>query len=152
MTDRAGDIPIVRLPTEAIHDLRVRVLRRGTPATDARYGEDALPDAVNLCIVFDGEPVATSTWFARECPGRPGVAAVQLKGMAVDDALQGTGLGARLIAAGAAHARGTGAAVVWARARDTALSFYERCGFEVEGEGFIDTPTGMPHHIVVLAL
>jgi len=38
---------------------------------------------------------------------------------------------------------------VWARARDSALYFYERRGFEVHGDGFMDEPTAMPHHIVL---
>ena len=59
------------------------------------------------------------------------------------------GLGALLIERGMRHAASVGAAIVWARARDSALYFYERRGFEVRGEGFIDGPTAMPHHIVV---
>jgi len=42
--------------------------------------------------------------------------------------------------------------VVWARARDSALGFYEKCGFMAMGDGFIDEPTNMPHHIVVTRL
>ena len=145
-------LEVVSLPTDAVLDLRVRVLRRGTPYTHANYPEDSLPDAVNFCIVHDGEPVATSTWFSKECPGMPGVPAFQLKGMAVDDSVKGTGLGARLIAHGLAHARAKGARIAWARARDSALYFYERRGFRVVGDGFIDGPTAMPHHFVVIDL
>jgi GNAT superfamily N-acetyltransferase len=73
---------------------------------------------------------------------------VQLKGMAVDDTLQGGSLGAALIEHGITHARSGGARLVGARARDSALYFYERRGFAVTGDGFMDEPTGMPHHIV----
>ncbi|MFM7262362.1 MAG: GNAT family N-acetyltransferase [Acidimicrobiales bacterium] len=132
-----------------ILDLRVRVLRKGTPFPHANYPEDSYPDAVHLGIVRGDGPVATSTWFMKECPEMPGVPAMQLKGMAVDDDLQGEGLGALLIERGIEHARAQGARVVWARARDSALYFYERRGFRPAGEGFIDEPTAMPHHIVV---
>ena len=140
---------VVTLPTADILELRVRVLRKGTPFTHADYPEDSYADAVNFCVVRNGEPVATSTWFSKECPEMPGVAAVQLKGMAVDDSLQGSGLGALLVDRGIEHARSLGARIVWARARDSALYFYERRGFRTEGDGFIDEPTAMPHHIVV---
>ena len=140
---------VVHVSLNEIMDLRVRVLRKGTPATHANYPEDSYPDAVNLGIKHEGCVIATSTWFSKECPLRPGVAAVQLKGMAVDDILQTGGLGRQLIEAGVELARSTSAQLVWARARDSALGFYEKCGFEVAGEGFIDEPTGMPHHIVV---
>lgn len=129
--------------------LRVKVLRKGTPVTHCRYPEDELPDVVHLAIFKDDVAIATSTWFSKECPEQPGVSAVQLKGMAVDDDLQGSGLGALLVDAGLSLARSRDAAIVWARARDSALGFYERLGFEPVGNGFIDEPTGMPHHIVV---
>jgi len=77
---------------------------------------------------------------------------LQLKGMAVDDSLQTTGYGRALIDAGLALARERGAEVVWARARDSALGFYEKCGFISVGDGFIDEPTNMPHHIVMKRL
>ena len=137
-----------QLPLGQVLDLRVRVLRRGTPFTHANYPEDSYPDAVHFGIVRDSDVIATSTWFSKECPEAQGVPAVQLKGMAVDDTLQGGGLGAALIEHGITHARSLGVRLVWARARDSALYFYERRGFAVTGDGFMDEPTGMPHHIV----
>jgi predicted N-acetyltransferase YhbS len=88
----------------------------------------------------------------KECPEAPDVLAIQLKGMAVAEHLQGEGLGALLIDAGIALANEKGAKVAWARARDSATGFYERLGFVSIGDGFIDGPTAMPHHIVVRTL
>jgi predicted GNAT family N-acyltransferase len=141
---------VQRLSLEQIMPLRVRVLRKGTPATHAHYPEDEYDDVVHFGIVHDGAVIATSTWFTKECPERVGANAMQLKGMAVDNALQTSGLGRQLIHAGIQLAQHKNAQVVWARARDTAVGFYKKCGFTVVGDGFIDEPTGMPHHIVVL--
>jgi GNAT superfamily N-acetyltransferase len=135
-----------------IMQLRVAVLRKGTPATDCNYPEDLYPDVVHFGIIHEGVTVATSSWFMKECPEKPGVTAMQLKGMAVADELQGEGLGALLIDAGMALAKERGATIAWARARDSALGFYERLGFVSTGDGFIDGPTAMPHHIVVRTL
>ena len=135
-----------------IMQLRVAVLRRGTPATDCNYPEDNYPDVVHFGIIHDGTAIATSSWFMKECPEKPSAAAMQLKGMAVADELQGAGLGALLIEAGLALANERGAVITWARARDSALGFYERLGFASTGDGFIDGPTAMPHHIVVRTL
>ena len=135
-----------------IMQLRVAVLRKGTPATDCNYPEDVYPDVVHFGIIHEGTAIATSSWFMKECPEKPGVAAMQLKGMAVADELQGAGLGALLIDAGLALANERGAAITWARARDSALGFYERLGFVSTGDGFIDGPTARPHHIVVRSL
>jgi len=135
-----------------IMQLRVAVLRKGTPATDCNYPEDSFPDVVHLAIIHEGTAVATSTWFMKECPEKPGITAMQLKGMAVADHLQGEGLGALLIDAGIELAMKRGATITWARARDSAMGFYVRLGFVSTGDGFIDGPTAMPHHFVVRAL
>lgn len=143
---------VEQLAFDQVLPLRVRVLRKGTPTTNAHYVEDLSADAVHFGILRDGEAIATSTWFMKECPEQPGTAAMQLKGMAVDDTLQTSGLGRQLIDAGVALAKERNAALVWARARDSAIGFYEKCGFTVCGDGFIDGPTDMPHHIVVRTL
>ena len=135
-----------------IMQLRVAVLRKGTPATDCNYPEDDYPDVVHFAIIHKGAAIATSSWFMKECPEKPGITAMQLKGMAVADELQGAGLGALLIDAGISLATERGATIAWARARDSALGFYERRGFASTGDGFIDGPTAMPHHIVVRTL
>ena len=135
-----------------IMQLRVAVLRKGTPATDCNYPEDDYPDVVHFAIIHKGVAIATSSWFMKECPEKPGITAMQLKGMAVADELQGAGLGALLIDAGISLATERGATIAWARARDSALGFYERLGFVSTGDGFIDGPTAMPHHIVVRTL
>jgi hypothetical protein len=45
-------------------------------------------------------------------------------------------------------AQRNGAGIVWARARDSALKFYEKNGFTTVGDAFLDEATGMSHHLV----
>jgi GNAT superfamily N-acetyltransferase len=72
--------------------------------------------------------------------------------MATARHLQGSGIGAEILAAGAAWARRDGAQLIWANARDAALDFYLRNGFEVVGDGFVEAVTNLPHHRVILPL
>ena len=104
---------------------------------------------MHLGIEVDSRVVAVSTWMRRPFADRPDAVAVQLRGMATDPALQGTGLGARLLAAGLDRVRSTGADLVWARARSTALVFYLANGFVAVGDEFIDATTGLPHVVVL---
>ena len=97
----------------------------------------------------DGEIIATSTWLVRPWPQDSTAIAVQLRGMAVAKNCQGRGLGGMLLAKGLLHARELGATYVWARARDSAIYFYERHGFTVVGDAFIDESSGVNHHLVV---
>lgn len=142
-------VEVVELTAEGTHDLRLRVLRHDTESKEVVFAEDQLPGTWHLGLRRDGAVVATSTWVPRD---HGGVQAVQLRGMATDRSLQGTGLGGMLLGAGCERAKALGFELVWARARDAALAFYERHGFTVEGEGFVDELTRLPHHVVVRSL
>ena len=140
---------LVDLAPSDTHDLRRRVLRVGTVTTSVVFdGDDT---AVHLGLVDDGV-VAVSSWFKRRHPDRPALTGFQLRGMAVEPERAGSGLGSRLLAGGVERMSALGAELVWARARDTALTFYTFRGFEVFGEGYVDLSTGLPHHDVIRLL
>ena len=138
---------VVELSAADTHDLRRRVLRVGTVTTSVDFDGDE--SAVHLGVMVDNTLVAVSSWFDRRHPDRPGVVGRQLRGMAVEPSLAGTGLGSMLLSAGLERMRSGGAGLVWARARDTSLDFYTSRGFEVFGEGYVDLSTGLPHHDVI---
>ena len=138
------DYTIVELTAEQTHPLRLVVLRSDTPNTAVTFAEDHLPGTVHLGVLDGDEIVAISTWAPRPYEGEP---AVQLRGMATAPHLQGQGVGALLLEAGCGRAAST-TSLVWARARDTALDFYVRHGFVVDGDGFVDGDTAKPHHLI----
>ena len=140
---------VVTLVTTETHELRRRVLRNDDPAANVVFDGDDDPTTVHLGVRDDtGRPVAVSTWRPKPGPVDPSPTDRQLRGMAVDDGRRGTGIGTILLAAGVDRAFADGAAAVWANARDTALAFYLRHGFEVIGDGFVQAETGLPHHRV----
>jgi ribosomal protein S18 acetylase RimI-like enzyme len=72
--------------------------------------------------------------------------------MAVDPELQRGGCGLALVEEGVRRAAAVPVPLVWATARDTVLGFYERCGFDVVGAGFVDEATALAHHTVIRRL
>lgn len=146
--DAADTVEILAL--EDVLPLRLAVLRNGTPSRDPRYDGDA--EATHLGIRRDGRVVACSSWLQRPSPLEPDAAATQLRGMAVAEHLQGVGVGRTLLRAGLARAASLGSRLVWARARDTAIPFYETNGFDTVGEPFVDDASGLGHHLVVIRL
>lgn len=140
---------IEQVSIEAVLDLRMAVLRDGTPSTNPRYPEDDSPDSMHLAVLIAGEVVATSTWLPRPWALDAVSPATQLRGMAVSKSRQGSGIGGALLHAGIDRAAERGSRYVWARARDTAIYFYERHGFTVVGDQFMDEATGVGHHLVV---
>lgn len=152
---------VVEITAADTAPLRREVLRRGTPSDVIEFPGDTDPTTFHLGAIVDGQLVGVSTWLLN--PDPPGavldgdtfdaargqdVITVQLRGMATLDEYQGCGVGTRLVDDGLRRAREMGALVVWARARDTALGFYERAGFDVVGEGFVTSATQLPHHLV----
>lgn len=157
---RKGDSPpdlMAMPPTFAIRHItvaealpvRLDVLRRGTPSQDAAYDGDDEPHTAHIGATIGDRVVATSTWLIRPWQHDITAMAVQLRGMAVLDEMQNTGVGHALIDAGMTHAHSIGARYVWAKARDSALYFYERCGFHIVDEQFIEPVSGMAHHLVL---
>jgi thiamine transport system ATP-binding protein len=148
---RLGErIDVREMPVETIRPLRREVLRAGMANQSVDFDGDDEPGTFHLAAVdSSGRVVATSTWLRRDYVGRPEVAAYQLRGMATAVDQQSRGLGARLIEAGLERLVTRGVDLVWANARDAALDFYRRLGFTVHGDGFVESVTQLPHHVVV---
>jgi len=143
----------MEVAVEELYELRLEVLRRGTPSDNVHFQHDNDPATRHLAVRDElGTVIAASTWLPRSFPDRPDVPAVQLRGMAVSAAHRGLGLGAAMIVAGLDHAHRIGAQLVWANARDSALDFYVATGFAIVGEGFRTTDTDLPHHRIVQQL
>src|SRR3954453_22212077 len=144
---------IVDLAVTETYTLPRVVLRDDDPNRSVMFPEDDDPKAFHLGVRDDsGTIVAISSWIPRPCPVLDVEPSIQLRGMATASDRQGSGLGGALIEAGAARSAAAGYALLWARARDTALAFYERHGCRVIGEVFTDPTTALAHHIVVREL
>lgn len=142
-------IEIRAVAVETIRPLRREVLRAGMENRSVDFEGDDEPTTFHLAALdTSGRVLATSTWLRRDFVGRPDRSAYQLRGMATAVDHQGRGLGARLIDAGLQELSTRRIDIVWANARDAALDFYQRLGFSVEGDGFVESVTGLPHHVV----
>lgn len=143
---------VVDLTAPDTHDLRRRVLRDGTPSTELVWDGDDDPTTFHLGIRVDDTVIAVSTWLERRYPDRPAEPGFQLRGMATDPGWRGTGVSGDLLTGGLRRCRDRGARLVWARARCTALTFYERHGFAALGPVYTDLTTGLAHQDITLML
>ena len=69
---------------------------------------------------------------------------VQLRQMAVDESLQKTGAGSRILAFAEEEARRNGFSELMMHARKEAAPFYRKNGYEIRGEEF--TEVNIPHY------
>lgn len=148
----AGGATVAAVDAAAVLPLRRAVLRDGRVDLDASFPQDDLADTLHLAALNgDGAVLAVATLFPQVYDPRPDARAWRLRGMAVAPETQGSGVGRALLDEAVRRARADGVEVLWAEGRDSALGFYERAGWTVEGAGYV-TSIGLPHHTVVLDL
>lgn len=125
--------------------LRSQVLRDGGPLP-------ADPtDSVHLAALDPDGTVVGSAALRAEPPvvALPGADGLcwRLRGMAVAPSLQGTGVGAQVLAAVLARVAGAGGGLLWCNARTPARTFYARAGFVEHGDVWEDPEIG-PHVVM----
>jgi predicted GNAT family N-acyltransferase len=121
---------------EAALDLRYRVFceEQGVTLAADQDGRDA--EALHVVAIDDGRLAGTCRLLFDD-----GVA--RLGRMAVEHELRGRGIGAALLSEAERHSRSAGARKIRLHAQTAARSLYERSGFEVQGDEFMEE--GIPH-------
>jgi len=137
---------------DAVLPLRHSILRAGREREAAHAKQDALPGTRHLAACANDVVVGVATHFPDDTPLAPERRGERLRGMAVDEAWRGRGVGRALVRAVVDAARDRGADILWANARDSALGFYTVIGFHVEGDGFVDDVMHLGHHVVLASL
>jgi GNAT superfamily N-acetyltransferase len=144
-------VVIRRAGAEEVRPLRNLVLRGVTPGTVPPY--DLEPSTVHVGAFEDGQCVGTVSIFPMAYAGDPAVLdAWMLRGMAVARERRGQRIGERLLDAAIAIVRAADAPLLWADGRSSALGFYVHAGWDVVGEEFLHTESGVLHQKILLPL
>ncbi len=129
---------------EVSYPLRQAILRPGGGEVVWAGDEDAATFHL-AARTPDGHVVGVVRFSSAPCPWRPdAVAPWQLRGMATDPAVRGSGAGRALVVEGLTRVAARGGDLVWCDARVPAAGFYERMGFTVVTAPF-DKPGIGPH-------
>jgi GNAT superfamily N-acetyltransferase len=145
----SATIEIRRVGVEKILDLRHRILRAGLPPESARFEGDEAETTLHLAafMVESSDPatngaVGCLSLMLNSFQSEP---AWQLRGMAVDEAQQRSGLGRKLLThAEEAVASASTVGLLWCNARVPASGFYQKQGWTIVSEVF-EIATAGPH-------
>lgn len=121
---------------EACVELRREILRRPL-GLDFSLEQLQGEDTDTHVAAFDGEELVGCLVLT------PQEQDLKMRQVAVAVNRQGTGVGRNLVKASEEIAAEQGFARITLHARDTAIPFYERLGYQVEGEPFVEV--GIPH-------
>jgi predicted GNAT family N-acyltransferase len=137
-------VTVEEVAAEVTYPLRRAVLR--PDGGELTWAGDEDPATFHLVArTADGDVAGVVRFSPAVCPWRPGSRSPwQLRGMATDPAVRGTGAGRALLVEGLARVTARGGDLVWCDARVPAAGFYERFGFAVVTEPF-DKPGIGPH-------
>jgi predicted GNAT family N-acyltransferase len=122
-------------------ELLYRELYRDFGVARSAEWRHAEPGSVTLVALDEGGGLLGS---ARLLP-HAGDASRQVRQVTVSRIARGMGVGRALMAAVEEHARTQGAIEIWLNARECAVGFYERLGYERFGNSFVSELTGIPH-------
>lgn len=102
------------------------------------YGGDA--PSIHVIARYQGRLLGAARLLGAE-----GDEKRQLRQVFVLGDVRREGIGRALVEELERHASGEGASEMWLNARDSAFSFYERLGYDYDGELFVSEMTGIPH-------
>ncbi|HEY0126469.1 MAG TPA: GNAT family N-acetyltransferase [Blastococcus sp.] len=125
-----GPVTVDEVAAEVTYALRRAVLR--PDGGDVVWAGDEDPSTFHLAArTPDGRVVGVVRFSPAACPWRPAGHPWQLRGMATDATVRGTGAGRALVVAGLDAVAARGGDLLWCDARVAAVGFYERMGFTV---------------------
>jgi GNAT superfamily N-acetyltransferase len=149
---KSEGIEIREVAVEVVLPLRRAILRAGRPPESAHARQDGTSGTRHIAAYAGSRVVGVVSQFPEKTDLAPSSPAERFRGMAVDPAWRGRGVGRALMRAVADLAKTRGAEVLWANGRDTALGFYTSIGFRVAGDGFVDGEMHLGHHVVIAGI
>lgn len=128
--------------------LRKKILRPEEPTNaGVIYVGDDLPSTYHFGLFLNQELRGVSTFLSEPFPAFPARLPYRLRGMAVDTASQGQGLGLKLLSFGVEFLSEKNCDLIWFNARENAFSFYGKLGFTTHGPMF-DIKGAGPHKVM----
>jgi len=120
--------------------LRLEILRKPLGLS---FTEDELANEKNDILIgaFDEDEILACCLLTKIDN-----ATIKLRQMAVQNNLQGKGIGASIMSFAEIVARDKGYKKLMMHARNTAIGFYEKFDFKVKGNEFIEV--NVPHHVM----
>lgn len=138
---------IKQIPSSATFAVRLPVLRPGKPVESCVFDGDDLSTTVHFGIFEDQNLIGVISVFKANSDLLPQNNQFQIRGMAVLDSHQKRGFGDRLVKAAEDYIISQNADAIWFNAREIAVGFYKKMGYEIIGTPFTIGDIGV-HHVM----
>ena len=145
------DVNICQITAAETRMLRGAVLRPGHPLESSIYPGDDDSESQHFGAFLNGELIGVASVFRQPLPGESDANSWRLRGMAVEPARQGQGIGRAILQFGVAQIAQRGGELLWCNARSSALGFYRGAAFVTCSDEFVIPDVG-PHFVMALPI
>lgn len=128
-------IEVIEITAADTYFIRNAVLRKGKPIETCIFPGDDLPTTKHFGI-FSDYLIGVISLFENTNPIFEHPFQVQIRGMAILQDFQGLRLGEKLIESCEDYLKSEIETLIWFNARESAVGFYEKLGYEIIGDVF----------------
>jgi GNAT superfamily N-acetyltransferase len=130
------NLQVKKIPFNKTFAVRHPVLRAGKPVETCYFEGDELPTTTHFGLFLEEKLLGVLSVFKNECPIIESKNAYQYRGMAILAPYQNKKYGVLLLDAANTWVAEEQGDLIWFNAREKAIGFYERNGFEKRGSAF----------------
>ncbi|MEY2703083.1 MAG: Acetyltransferase, family, YitI [Bacteroidota bacterium] len=130
------NLQVKKIPFNKTFAVRHPVLRAGKPVETCYFEGDELPTSTHFGLFLEEKLLGVLSVFKNECPIIESKNAYQYRGMAILAPYQNKKYGVLLLDAANTWVAEEQGDLIWFNAREKAIGFYERNGFEKRGSAF----------------
>ncbi len=129
---------ILRITADECYPVRQPVLRPGRPAAECIFEGDTSPGTLHLGAFMDNRLVGVASFMKNRHSNFEDPVQFQLRGMAVLPEYRNRKLGEKLLLQGEKElVREYAKLLLWFNARESAIDFYRKYGYQTKGELFM---------------
>ena len=141
------EVTIDSVRLEDVIEIRHQILRSGQPRSSCYYPEDSYKKTIHYAAFIDNKIIGCTSVYNESHPDFTLKQSWRIRGMAVNESLQGQNIGTQLLETCINHAIKMKGDVIWCNARYNTVKFYKKSGFKVIGDEF-ELPNIGPHFLL----
>ena len=140
-------IIIKKITSTDTYSVRQNVLRKGKPIETCYFNGDNDETTTHFGLFLEENVIGVVSVYKVNNPIFTENIQFQIRGMAVLSEFQGKGFGEQLLKEAEKHCWKEQADLIWFNAREKAISFYKKSGYEIIGKSF-DIPNVGIHFVM----
>ena len=134
---------IKKISSLETYPVRHEVLRKRKPIETCQFKGDDDENTTHFGLYVEDKLIGIISIFKENNILFPELNQFQIRGMAVLEAFQGKGFGAKLVKEAENHCINLNTNLIWFNARENAVSFYKKLDYKIIGDSFLIPDVGI---------